>query len=80
MFNKIHGHEVMQMMIESGKQFTRESLKKSIYDSFGEESRFYTCSAENMTADELIDFLAKRGKFIGEEENFTTDPQKICNH
>jgi probable metal-binding protein len=80
MFDKIHGHEVMRMMVESGKQYTRESLREAIHDAFGESTRFYTCSVENMTADELIDFLVQRGKFIGEEENFTTHPDKICDH
>ena len=76
----IHGHEVMRMMVESGMQFTRQSLQEAITEKFGVEARFHTCSAEQMTADELIDFLEQRGKFIGAENSFTTDKEKICNH
>lgn len=76
----IHGHEVIQMMIESGIKYTRESLKQAIHNTFGEETRFYTCSSENMTADDLIDFLAQRGKFIAEGEKFAFNQAKMCNH
>lgn len=76
----IHGHDVMHMMVESGKVYTRESLRSEIHKTFGPETRFYTCSRENMTADELIDFLESRGKFVGHPDGFQTDPDKICNH
>ena len=80
MTNQIHGHEVMQMMVESSEPFTRASLKTAIDHRFGPEARFFTCSAENLTADELIGFLAQKGKFIEREGGFSTEPGKICNH
>ena len=76
----IHGHDVMQMMIDSDKTYTKESLEKIIIEKFGEDARFYTCSAENMTASEIIDFLDSRGKFEADGVEFKTDPDKICNH
>jgi probable metal-binding protein len=75
----IHGHEVMHMMIQSGQVYTRNSLRKAIIDSFGDKTRFYTCSAEYMDADELIDFLDTRGKFLQEEDGFVTNSDLICN-
>ena len=80
MSESVHGHEVMEMMISSKKQFTKESLEQAIAEKFGSHARFYTCSAEDMTAKELIDFLDSRGKFNGSDEGFATDPDKICNH
>jgi probable metal-binding protein len=80
MNNPIHGHEVMQMMVESGGAFSRTSLESAIVARFGAETRFFTCSVENMTAAELIEFLAQRGKFIEREGGFSTAPEKICNH
>jgi probable metal-binding protein len=77
---KIHGHEVMHMMVETNVGFTRESLKTAIHSKFGQDSRFYTCSAENMDADQLISFLESKGKFHPVEGGFTTEPSKICNH
>ena len=80
MSESIHGHEVMEMMVASGKTYTRESLEVEIVEKFGADARFHTCSAENMTAKELVDFLEDRGKFINSDEGFSTDPEKICDH
>ena len=33
-----------------------------------------------MTASELVDFLAERGKFMPASAGFTVDSSKICNH
>lgn len=76
----IHGHEVLNMMIESGEQYTEQSLVAAIQARFGAEERFYTCSAEEMTAGELVAFLAARGKFIPAAEGFSTHESKICRH
>ena len=75
-----HGHDVMQMMIEAGHGFTRESLRAAIVAKFGEDARFHTCSASGMNADGIIDFLASRGKFVDVGDGFKTDPTKICSH
>ncbi|WP_039056687.1 YecH family metal-binding protein [Enterobacter sp. Bisph1] len=76
----IHGHEVLNMMIETGERYTKESLATAIIQRFGETSRFHTCSAENLTASELVEFLASRGKFIPSDEGFSTHVSKICQH
>ncbi|WP_059215714.1 YecH family metal-binding protein [Escherichia albertii] len=70
----IHGHEVLNMMIESGEQYTHASLEAAI------KARFHTCSAEGMTAGELVAFLVAKGKFIPSGDGFSTDPGKICRH
>ena len=80
MSDSIHGHEVMHFMLEHGGQFTRESLAQAIATRFGADARFHTCSAQDMTADELIDFLAAKGKFVASAEGFNTQADKICNH
>ena len=80
MTNQIHGHEVMQMMVESDATYSVESLKTAILNKFGAEARFYTCSADNLTADELIALLEQRGKFIAQKDGFSTSSDKICNH
>ncbi len=77
---QIHGHEVMQMMMRSEKAYTRETLSREVAEKFGSDARFYTCSADNMTAEELINFLEQKGKFVGGAGGFRTDPDKMCNH
>lgn len=76
----VHGHEVMDAMLASGRLFTRDSLVAFVVERFGLGTRFHTCSAEGMTAVELIDFLAHRGKFVGTEEGFTVNSQRVCQH
>jgi probable metal-binding protein len=76
----IHGHEVLNMMLESAEQYSEKSLVEAIHTRFGGEARFHTCSASEMSATELVAFLAARGKFIPAEEGFSTHESKICNH
>jgi len=76
----IHGHDVLTMMIESGEQYTEASLIAAITARFGDEARFHTCSASEMTAAQLVAFLAARGKFIPLEAGFSTHESKICRH
>ena len=76
----IHGHDVLTMMIDSGEQYTEESLVAAITARFGEVARFHTCSASDMTAAELVAFLAARGKFIPLDAGFSTHESKICRH
>ena len=80
MTTQVHGHEVMQMMLEQEGAFTRESLREAIGQRFGRQARFFTCSAQDMTADQLIDFLAARGKFVPHDNGFNTAPDRICQH
>ena len=75
-----HGHEVMRMMVESGEAYDERSLEAAIHARFGESARFCTCSASGMTARQLIEFLAARGKFVPVSEGFSTDPTNICDH
>lgn len=76
---QIHAHEVLHMM--EGTSYTESSLKESIIEKFGKDQHFYTCSAENMNIDELIVFLKNKGKFMPtENDNFTVDITKVCNH
>lgn len=77
---EIHGHEVMHMMLESQQSFDAASLEAAIHERFGESARFCTCSASGMTARELIEFLAARGKFVPAGEGFSTAAEKICDH
>ena len=63
-----------------GHNYTEKSLLEAIIEKFGPEERFYTCSADNLTAQGLIDFLKERGKFKPAEDGFTVDESKVCEH
>jgi probable metal-binding protein len=78
--NLIHGHEVLQMMLASDKAFTKTSLLQEVNNKFGSDARFYTCSAENLTAEQLIDFLDSKGKLVWQSGAFQTSPDLLCKH
>ena len=80
MSESVHGHDVMRFMIESGGFSSRDALVEAVVARFGAGTRFHTCSAEGMTAGELVDFLAARGKFIHADGNLSTRPDRICSH
>lgn len=76
--NKLHAHEVLDMM--GTKTYTEDRLRKEIVDIFGPDTRFYTCSADNLDAAQLVEFLKEKGKFKPQEEGFAFDETKRCNH
>ncbi|HWQ92892.1 MAG TPA: YecH family metal-binding protein [Clostridia bacterium] len=78
--SKIHGHEVLNMMLTSGKTYTRASLVADILIRFGVSARFHTCSAEDLTADELVTFLEAKGKFVPQADGFKTSSDLMCKH
>ena len=63
-----------------GHSYTEKSLLEAIIEKFGAEERFYTCSAENLTAQGLIDFLKDHGKFMPMDDGLTADASKVCEH
>lgn len=75
---QLHAHEVLHMM--EGNSYSEDSLKEAIIQRFGKEQTFYACSADNMDIDELIVFLKCKGKFKPDNDGFTVDLSKVCNH
>lgn len=73
-----HAHEVMEMMVCSGKTYSRASLAADIRQKFGDNVTFYTCSASGLSPEQLIEFLAMKGKFSGTEEQFIFDSGRMC--
>jgi probable metal-binding protein len=80
MSSPVHGHEVIAMIRETQQAYTRETLVAAIIARFGATTQFFTCSAQGMTAGELVDFLDSRGKFMPQAGGFTVDPARVCQH
>ena len=76
----IHGHDVIEMIQQADHGFSRAELVSAIETKFGTDTRFHTCSAENLTAEGLVEFLAARGKFVGNDNALAIDPSKLCQH
>ena len=77
---EIHAHEVMHLMLELDRDFSRESLTRAIVGRFGEDARFHSCSQSGMDVNAVIDFLESRGKFVQRSSGFNTAQDKICSH
>ena len=78
MSESIHGHQVMEMMATSGKNYSKAELKSEIFFKFGENVRFHTCMGSDLTADDLIDFLASKGKFVESEQGISMPQEHLC--
>jgi probable metal-binding protein len=78
MQGSVHGHEVLRMMIEADRPFTRDSLQAKIAEHFGENARFHVCSSRDMRAGELIEFLETRGKLRSAGFGWRVDQNEIC--
>lgn len=78
MSESIHGHQVMEMMAVSGKNYSKVELKSEIAKKFGEDARFHTCMDSNLSADKLIRFLVSKGKFIESEQGVSMPQGNPC--
>jgi probable metal-binding protein len=52
----------------------------AIEAEFGAGARYHTCSAEEMDAAGLVEFLVARGKFFGNDDALSLDPSQVCQH
>jgi probable metal-binding protein len=76
----VHGHDVLRLVYEAPTPPTRGELEAALNRLYGPEVRFCTCSAADLTRDELLDFLLSRGKLVERHGRLATDPSRICNH
>ncbi|CAH0991119.1 hypothetical protein SIN8267_01220 [Sinobacterium norvegicum] len=75
-----HVHNVLNMMIDSGEEYTNDSLLADVAQRFGGDAVFHSCKKHNMSAAEMISFLAGRDKFISTDNGFKADAKKVCQH
>lgn len=80
MSTEVHGHAVLEMMLEADAPFSRAALIERVYQEFGPDARFGTCSGSGMTIDELLEFLAERGKISESQGAIVVHGEEICGH
>jgi probable metal-binding protein len=78
MSESIHGHQVMEMMANSGKSYTHGELLTQVASKFGENARFHTCMDSNLTSKSLIDFFTKKGKIVQSEQGLHLELSNSC--
>ncbi|MCL1037741.1 YecH family protein [Shewanella submarina] len=80
MIKSVHGHDVMALMQAQQKPVSAKELRALMIAEFGADTQYHTCSKEGMSADELIDFLRSKKKFLESESGWEVDARRICNH
>jgi probable metal-binding protein len=76
----IHGHEVLDFIAESRQALAQSEWVAAIEAEFGPDARYHTCSAENLSAAGLVEFLVARGKLAGDATALALDASQICHH
>ncbi len=78
--SQIHRHEVIHIVGNHMEGIPLASLTEIIERKFGQDARFHTCSAENMTLGELLEFLASRDKVELRGDLVFPGGSGACNH
>ncbi|MCP3698051.1 MAG: YecH family protein [Aliivibrio sp.] len=76
----IHGHTVLNLLLNAEKPLSRLQLEGMIESEFGSEVCFHTCSQQGLTLTELLDFLLSKKKVVELDSGLTANPERICNH
>jgi len=80
--SSIHGHDVLDLIhsAQAESAFTPQSLQEEIVRRYGSEARFHTCSAGDMTLEQLLAFLVARNKIVQRQGRLFVQLQNVCNH
>ena len=76
----IHGHTVLNILLDSEKPLSRSQLEAIVESKFGHDVCFYTCSQQQLTLTELLEFLLSKKKVVEQEAGLTANPDRICHH
>ena len=63
-----HVHDILTMIDATGVAYTKQQLQAAIVSKFGNETRFGSCSIDGMDAEQAVEFLVSRGKFVPQQE------------
>ncbi|CED72591.1 YecH family metal-binding protein [Aliivibrio wodanis] len=76
----IHGHVVLNMLLDTNVPLSYLALEEKIEAEFGSEVCFHTCSQQNLSLSELLEFLLSKRKIVEIESGLIANPDRICNH
>jgi probable metal-binding protein len=79
MATNVHGHAILERIIDAGGQMPLRELREYALANHGSDAQYFTCSASGMSLDELFDFLSARNKVRIENESIQVFAQNMCN-
>jgi len=76
----IHGHEIIDIVSLHPEGLSSGRLAAIATERFGVDARFLTCSTENMTLPELLEFLHERSKVELRGQTVFPGGSPACEH
>ncbi|MFB2732612.1 YecH family metal-binding protein [Shewanella mangrovisoli] len=80
MSDSVHGHDVMALMVAQENPLLKPEFIALMAQTFGDNARYHTCSADNLQAEELISLLLHKGKMLESAQGLTLVAGRQCNH
>ncbi|MDH0449194.1 MULTISPECIES: YecH family metal-binding protein [Shewanella] len=80
MSDSVHGHDVMALMVAQENPLLKPEFIALMAQTFGDNARYHTCSADNLKAEELISLLIRKGKMLESAQGLTLVAGRQCNH
>ncbi|ACF12665.1 conserved hypothetical protein [Chloroherpeton thalassium ATCC 35110] len=78
--NNLHGHVILEKLIQSPRVYTRQKLQQEIEAKYGRDVVFYACGGENMSLSDLLQYLFNQGKIAEKDGLLTAFADKMCSH
>ena len=75
-----HGHDIIAIVDGCPEGISATALADRVARDFGTETRFFTCSAEDMTLEELLLFLVERNKIQYRDGLIFSGASPACSH
>lgn len=77
----IHGHEILDLIRTTTPAPTAGEVADIVEARYGPEARFHTCSAQEMTLKELLQFLFARTKIVLRDDGrLHVQIENVCSH
>jgi len=76
----IHAHEILYTILEAPTAPSLDDLRQQVSGRFGAEAQFTNCTGQAYDFDQIIAFLASRGKIVVAPEGITVRREEICDH
>ncbi|WP_375321388.1 YecH family metal-binding protein [Aliivibrio logei] len=76
----IHGHVVLNLLLDVPEPLSRLALEEKIETEFGSDVCFHTCSQQDLSLNELLEFLLSKRKIVEVGAGLTANPDRMCNH
>lgn len=74
-----YGHEVLDVLASLGGSADREHLRDAVRSRMGEGAVFCNCAGDRFDLDELLGFLASRGKLSVAGDRVSLGPVPGCS-